>query len=123
MCCLMKCTDAHAASRVQQPSRNLVVMTLQVCMAADEGLGALLPQQPPAMCLSLLKANLPGQGTVNSPTCQPTPLIHVSHNTTSPCSVQIVTIDCIVVCCIITWNSRHMVWGQKGNKENSNTKK
>ena len=55
------------------------MVLLQVCMAADEGLGTLLPQQPPAVCLPLLKANLPGQGTVNSPACQPTPLIHVSH--------------------------------------------
>ncbi len=47
-------------------------------MAADEGLGVMLPQQPSGACLALLKANLPAQGTVNTPACQPTPLIHVS---------------------------------------------
>ena len=57
-----------------------VLMLMQVCMAADEGLGAILPQQPPAVCLSLLKTHLPAQGTVNSPACQPTPLIHVSYH-------------------------------------------
>ena len=46
-------------------------------MAADEGLGALLLQQAPTLCLPLLKANLPLQGTVNTPACQPTPLIQV----------------------------------------------
>ena len=47
-------------------------------MAADDSLGALLQPQPPAVCLALLKANLPSQGTVNTPACQPTPLIQVS---------------------------------------------
>lgn len=61
-------------------SRAHVLTLMQVCMAADEGLGAILPQQPPAVCLPLLKAHLPAQGTVNSPACQPTPLIHVSYH-------------------------------------------
>ena len=50
---------------------------MQVCLAADDALGALLPQQPLPVCLALLKANLPTQGSVNTPACQPTPLIQV----------------------------------------------
>ncbi len=46
-------------------------------MAADDCLGSLLPQQPAAVCLALLKANLPAQGTVNTSACQPTVLIQV----------------------------------------------
>ncbi len=49
-------------------------------MAADDCLASLLPQQPAAVCLTLLKANLPAQGTVNTPACQPTALIQVGHN-------------------------------------------
>ncbi|KAL0035610.1 hypothetical protein WJX79_002530 [Trebouxia sp. C0005] len=50
----------------------------EVCMAADDCLASLLPQQPAAVCLTLLKANLPAQGTVNTPACQPTALIQAS---------------------------------------------
>ena len=53
---------------------------LQVCMAADDCLASLLPQQPAAVCLTLLKANLPAQGTVNTPACQPTAFIQVGHD-------------------------------------------
>ena len=49
-------------------------------MAADDCLASLLPQQPAAVCLTLLKANLPAQGTVNTPACQPTAIIQVDHN-------------------------------------------
>ncbi|DBB01644.1 hypothetical protein WJX77_005003 [Trebouxia sp. C0004] len=50
----------------------------EVCMAADDCLASLLPQQPAAVCLTLLKANLPAQGTVNIPACRHTALIQAS---------------------------------------------
>ena len=74
-----KVNPEYAQASDYPEDHQIDVGLLQVCMAADEGLGALLPEQPSAVCLPLLKANLPGQGTVNSPACQPTPLIHVSH--------------------------------------------
>ena len=72
-------------------------------MAADDCLASLLPQQPAAVCLALLKANLPAQGTVNTPACQPTALIQVGHMHDLPGCITLYSCSALCVLGKVTW--------------------